>query len=76
MNLEFPGMDIIFLTNADDLAVAITADPKRKDGIVAMQRIKENGFEMSTTKTNILHCCRKHICEIPNFVVGDKTEVP
>jgi hypothetical protein len=39
MNLEFPGMDIIFLTYADDIAVAITADPKRESGFVAMQRI-------------------------------------
>jgi hypothetical protein len=63
--------------------VAITADPKREGGVVAMQRIiglvdfrlKENGFEISTTKTNTLHCCRKHVCGIPNFVEGDKTVV-
>jgi hypothetical protein len=29
-------------------------------------------MELSTSKTKILACCRKHICELPAFIVNDQ----
>jgi len=78
INFEFPAIEIIFLTYADDIAVAITGDPLENDGFLAMQRTIElveewlgkNGFELSINKTNVLHCCRKRTCNVGSFSIG------
>jgi hypothetical protein len=78
MEEEFPGIDMVILTYMDDIAISITSEPNNPIGRLVMQSaielvngwIQDNGMKLSTNKTKILHCYRKHICEVPYFIVN------
>jgi hypothetical protein len=56
-------IELVFLAYADEIAVAVSLDPRNERGFIVElvdRCIEENGFQMSTTKTKTLHCCRKH----------------
>jgi hypothetical protein len=69
------GIELVFLANADDIAVAVSSDSRNGKGLLVIRKfvelvdrwLEENGFQMSTTKTKILHCCRKHPCQDPDI---------
>jgi hypothetical protein len=54
------------LAYADDLAVAVSSESRNRRGMSVISKVvelvdrwlEENGFQMSTTKTKILHCCK------------------
>jgi hypothetical protein len=69
------GIELVFIAYANDIAVAVSSDPKNGRGMLVIRKVvelvdrwlEENGFEMSTTKTKIVHFCRKHRCQNPDI---------
>jgi hypothetical protein len=65
-SVDSEGIELVFLAYADDIAVAVSSESRNRRGMSVIRKVvelvdrwlEENGFQMSTKKTKILHSCK------------------